>query len=173
MRRRTAIIAVLVAQAVVFAGLVAREEVRLRESQTVRLASAPVDPHDVLRGQYMTLSYADGEVAVGGDGDVYPLAGDEVLVVLEPRGGPAELWEPTRLAGDDDTELVRIRAIVVEEGDPLFVRFPDIERAYLSSSTPPIPPAAEPPAVVVAVAGDGTARVIRLEVVGSPGSLWP
>jgi GDYXXLXY protein len=173
MRRRTAIVGVLVVQAVVFAGLVVREEVRLRESHTVRLATAPVDPHDVLRGQYMTLSYADAEVSVGGDGDVYPLEGEEVLVVLEARGGPAGLWEPTRIATDDDRDLVRIRAIVLEEGDPFLVRFPDIERAYLSSSTPPVPPSAEPPAVVVAVTGDGTARVIRLEVVGSPGRLWP
>ena len=172
MRRRAAIVGVVLAQAVVIAGLVGREEVRLRRSHTVRLESAPVDPHDLLRGQYMTLAYADQQVALV-QGEAFAFAGTEILVVLEPRGGQGDLWEATRVATEDDLDEVRIRAVVASEGDPLLVRFPDIERAYLASSTAPIPPSAEPPAVVVAGAGDGTARVIRLEVIGSPGRPWP
>jgi hypothetical protein len=93
---------------------------------------------------------------------------DEVQVVLERSG--RLLWEPTRLAGIDDFDAVRLRAVVTGVGDRITVRFPDIDRAPL-----PTRPAdgAAPPVAVIDVAGNGTARVVHLEVARRPGRGWP
>lgn len=72
---------------------------------TVRLKTLPVDPRDILRGDYMVLNYdislADGSANRRGltDGDVYvllkPVGGHYVIdevVELAPAAGEQRLW---------------------------------------------------------------------------------
>lgn len=77
----------------------------LSTSPTVRLEVLPVDPRDLLRGDYMTLNYAISRHAVpadwpGGhvevlvalrpDGDVHVI--DEVLFAPDPPAGDQRVW---------------------------------------------------------------------------------
>lgn len=48
---------VLVLQTLLLLGLAGREEFRLRHGTVVRLETVPVDPRDLLRGDYVILSY--------------------------------------------------------------------------------------------------------------------
>ena len=133
---------------------------------TAEILAAVVLTHRENRREH-AIQIVDQVVDRGAAGDTVDV-GDEVQVVLERRD--RFRWEPTRLAGIEDAGAVRIRAIVTGAGDPLTVRFPDIDRAPL-----PTRPAssAPPPVAVIAVAGNASARIVNLEVARRPGRGWP
>lgn len=165
-RRSTLLLLLATAEILAAVLLTHRENRREHAIQLVRFRVAPIPPA-ALRGTYLPLSYVDQAVDRGAAGDAVDV-GDEVQIVLERSD--RFLWEPTRLAGIEDAGAVRIRAIVTGAGDPLTVRFPDIDRAPL-----PTRPAnsAPPPVAVIAVAGNASARIVNLEVERRPGRGWP
>ena len=84
-----AFILVLALQSALLLGLVAQQEFRLASPTTVLLETAPVDPRDLLRGDYVILNYKISNLA----GLFIPplrtsedLAGKTVYVALEKRG---------------------------------------------------------------------------------------
>lgn len=82
-------IAVLAAQTLLLVMLIAKQEYVLAAPTTVLLETAPVDPRDLLRGDYVILSYKVSSLtnslwATAPAGKVSP--GLPVFVSLEPRG---------------------------------------------------------------------------------------
>ncbi len=75
---------VVALQVVFLVGWAGYHETVRRNAPTIRLKTLPVDPRDILRGDYMTLNYEISRPvqAVTGAG---PLEG-EVFVVLKPEG---------------------------------------------------------------------------------------
>ena len=68
---------------------VTTQELNLRSAPTVLLETRPVDPRDMLRGDYVILSYKISGVPLGlfqPPLAEVPHAGQTVFVVLEPRG---------------------------------------------------------------------------------------
>lgn len=75
----------LAAMLLLVTGLLALVESRariLRSGTEVRLKSAPVDPRDLFRGDYVVLSYAISSVNAGPNGEHGFRRGDEVFVTL-------------------------------------------------------------------------------------------
>ena len=88
------------------------EKVR-HTAPTIRLKGAPVDPRDILRGDYMILNYdISGHPVPAG----WEQSQSEVYVVLKPQGAHEVIDEilPTAPASDDPRRWVIARAY----GDP-------------------------------------------------------
>ncbi|MEZ4502659.1 MAG: GDYXXLXY domain-containing protein [Dehalococcoidia bacterium] len=168
--RRLAIFALIVlAQAVVVLALVVREERLLAEGTEITLEVVPVDPRDLLRGDYVTLGYEAQDLAnVLGD---FATEGETVYVVFQQRG---EYWVPIEYNRDRvspsslPSGSVQIKARVTSSNlGRIRVDYPNLDRYYIPSGTgnpPSIPDA------VVTVTGDGEARLVRLLIDGQP---WP
>ncbi len=70
-------------------GTVAVQETRLRTAPTVLLETAPVDPRDLLRGDYVVLNYRISTISLAlfqPPLRTAPPTGKAIYVVLEPRG---------------------------------------------------------------------------------------
>ena len=162
---RLAVFAVLVAaQAAVVIAFVAREEVYRRSGKEVVVHTIPVDPRDLLRGQYLMLGYRFQNLSNLAGGYVGP--GDSVYVELRRRGRYwlAAGYRDSLGRRAEDTVYLRGR---VASGFPPRAEFPDISRYYVREGTPD---PTEPPDVRLSVRGDGTARIVGLEIDGEP---WP
>lgn len=82
-------IAVLAAQTLLLLGLIAQQEYRLAAPTTVLLETAPVDPRDLLRGDYVILNYKISTITNGlwnTGTPPKPSPGLPVFVSLEQRG---------------------------------------------------------------------------------------
>jgi uncharacterized membrane-anchored protein len=161
-------------QALVVVGLVVREE-RLRASgREIVLKAAPVDPRDLLRGDYVILAYEAQSMSYNlrDFSGPEPTQGDEVYVVFEREG---RYWVPAEYrraaAGDRPPEPgeIFLRGTVesVSRRSLVRVAYANLDRYYLPQGTGNLP---KPPDVVVIVDGDGNARIKRLEIDGKP---WP
>jgi uncharacterized membrane-anchored protein len=73
-------------QVLFFAGWAATEQRRLATGSSILVRTAPVDPRDLLRGQYLGLSYEFSRMQPFTDSRVTPQEGEEVWVVLAPAG---------------------------------------------------------------------------------------
>lgn len=81
-------LAVLAAQTALLLGLIAQQELRLSSGTTVLLETAPVDPRDLLRGDYVILNYKISNLRMD-LWDTQPqgnMQGLTVYVSLEKRG---------------------------------------------------------------------------------------
>lgn len=75
---------VVALQAVFLLSWAGYHEVIRHTAPTIRLKGAPVDPRDILRGDYMTLNYEISRHELPKD---RPKGQSEVYVVLKPQGG--------------------------------------------------------------------------------------
>ena len=73
-------------QVVFFAAWAGAEQLRLSSGYPIHVRTAPVDPRDLLRGQYLALSYEFSRVERLADTGLAPKAGDEVWFVLRSDG---------------------------------------------------------------------------------------
>lgn len=99
------LVAAVLLQLAVLGGLFVYSQYPLWVGTEVRLATVPVDPRDLFRGQYVRLRYALSRRPV--PEMELPRAGDPVYVLLRRDG---DLWR---------ADGVRLRE---PEGDPLFLR---------------------------------------------------
>ncbi len=164
-RRLWLFVALVAAQVILVAAFAAREEVYRRTGEEVLVRTIPVDPEDLLRGQYLTLVYRfqslEGLPSENGAEE------DSVYVELRREG---RYWEPVAVRGElrsrssvsDDSVLVRGKRAAFDRAE-----FPDLSRYYVRQGTPPPP---KPPDVLLSVRGDGIARIVRLEI---DGKRWP
>ena len=180
--RRLALFAALVlVQAAIVAGAVVREERFLRTGTEIVLKAAPVDPNDLLRGDYVTLRYEVQNLDAlarnaGGNGSDYIYGSDhDVYVVLEARG---RYWQPVAVHRNPLGRSKRPAGTIVLRGvvewsapfgteARLRVTYPNLDRYYVPEGKGDLRTL---PDVVVVVNGDGSARIKRLEVDGRP---WP
>lgn len=169
---RLALFVVLVAlQAAVVVGAVAREEHFRRTGTDIVLEAVPVDPRDLLRGDFVILAYAVQDLSKVADRD-FISAEDDVYVVLEQHG---RYWEriayrdsnPGRAGRPDGTVVLRgVDANSGLRSSGFRVTYQNIDRYYVPEGKGILP---SPPDVIV-VSGDGSARIKRLEIEGKP---WP
>jgi uncharacterized membrane-anchored protein len=160
---------IVLAQVVFVLALVVREERLLAAGSEVTLQVVPVDPRDLIRGDYVALGYEAQDLAnVSGE---YASVGDTIYVVFEQRG---TYWVPTDYNRDrlSPSSLpggaVQLKATVTSSTlGVLRVDYPNLDRYYIPQGTgnpPSIPDA------VVSVTGSGEARLVRLLIDGQP---WP
>jgi len=166
---RFAVFAAVVAlQALVLMGATAREEYYRHTGEEILVRTIPVDPFDLLRGQYVILGF--GFQNPPGWFEYFYDEGDSVYVVLTRKGrywlrDGYEASVPSRSSRDADT--VYLKGRVASSSAFPRVAFPDLSRFYVREGTRP---PRKLPDVVLSVRGDGTARIIRLEIDGRP---WP
>jgi uncharacterized membrane-anchored protein len=79
-------VAWVVLQVLFFAGWAATEQRRQVTGMSILVRTAPVDPRDLLRGQYMALSYEFSRLDGFRDLGRTPEEGEDVWVVLRPDG---------------------------------------------------------------------------------------
>ena len=168
--RRLAIFALIVlAQAAVVLALVVREERLLASGTEITLEVVPVDPRDLLRGDYVTLAYAAQNLE-GVDGE-FATTGEEIYVVLEQRGAywvPADYHRDRVSPSSLPSGAVQLEARVTTSTlGRLRVDYPNLDRYYIEAGTGDPP---EIPDAVISVSGSGEARLVRLLIDGEP---WP
>lgn len=116
------LIAVIALQAAWVVGTVAVQEVRLRSDRVVLLETVPVDPRDLLRGDYVILRYKistlSGSLFTGGITNEAP-AGTPVYVKLEKRGPfhEAQMASFTPLNGDAEHPVLRGKVAIRSRWD--------------------------------------------------------
>jgi uncharacterized membrane-anchored protein len=161
-------VAIIAAQVAVVGTMAAGREAVLRTGDKVVLQTAPVDPRDLFRGDYVVLDYAistiDTDQVAWDAADPFP--GQTVWVVLEPRG---RYHEPVVVTDQPvDSELTAIRGSVEYEGS-WFVRVRyGIEEYLVSEGTGWEIERSREVDVVVAVSDDGFAVIDHLIVDGRP-----
>ncbi|HVS53904.1 MAG TPA: GDYXXLXY domain-containing protein [Opitutaceae bacterium] len=79
--------AIVAAQAIFLLAWAGYHEGVRRHAPVLRLKGQPVDPQDLLRGDYMTLRYDIGSAPIDGGGGKPLEPGQDVWVLLEKRGG--------------------------------------------------------------------------------------
>lgn len=166
-RRRLGLASAWVAlQLLFFVGWALREESKLGDGvgHSILVRTVPVDPRDILRGQYMRLAYEWTRTGIAGM-EESPPQGSEVWVVLGPEG---EFYAPLRaererpvLASPDE---VAIHGRVGEWGRLEF----GIEKYFVPEGTET--PTAKELTVRLRVGNDG---VPRIETVYRNGVPWP
>ncbi|TAJ18600.1 MAG: hypothetical protein EPO65_08655 [Dehalococcoidia bacterium] len=165
---RLATFAVLVLlQALVIIGFVVREERIRATGREIVLKAVPVDPRDLLRGDYVILGY-DVQSIPTYKGLGLLRAGDEVYVSLEHVGRywVVSEYRPTSL-GKPSGAVFITGTIDVIDRDTVRVTYPNLDRYYVPQGTGNLP---KPPDAIVIVDRDGNARIKRLEIDGKP---WP
>jgi uncharacterized membrane-anchored protein len=105
----------LLFQAVLIIAVPARDAYTYVAGQPITLQTAPVDPYDILRGYYQTLSYDVSNVDTlrslpGGDWfNQYQGQPISFYVVLEApeqaNATPPQPWKPVRVSGDRPSDL--------------------------------------------------------------------
>ncbi|HUR38410.1 MAG TPA: GDYXXLXY domain-containing protein [Planctomycetota bacterium] len=73
-------------QVLFFVGWAATEQRRQVTGMSILVRTAPVDPRDLLRGQYMALSYEFSRLQSFTDAGRSPEEGEDVWIVLRPDG---------------------------------------------------------------------------------------
>lgn len=163
MRWRLAI-AWVVVQVLFFAGWAAVEQRRLVTGTTILVRTAPVDPRDLLRGQYLRLSYEFSQPQDLLDVHRPSTEGESVWVVLRPDG---EYYVPDYSVLNRPQRLQAGRVALLGRREHWRVIF-GIEEYYVQegSETPP-----QKDTTVRLVAGsDGGVRLQSVLVRGEP---WP
>lgn len=154
----------VLAQVLFFAGWAAVEQRRHTSGDLILVKTAPVDPRDLLSGQYLALSYEFSRPMPMRDGAGDATDGEEVWVVLMRAGdfhvpAYAQRSRPTGL-GRDEVAILGRR----ERWRTMF----GIERYFVPEGTET--PAQADTTVRLRVGPDGVARIQQVLVRGTP---WP
>lgn len=152
------------AQVLFFAGWAYREETRLTSGPSILVRVVPVDPRDLLRGQYLTLAYEFSRDWDSSRAGTRLSSGTPVWVVLRPEG---EVYVPARRSPARPPTLDGGEVALqgqVSGGRYVF----GIERYFVpeGSETPP----ASDLTVRLRVGPDGAPRIEQVYVKGVP---WP
>jgi uncharacterized membrane-anchored protein len=170
-RRRLFLVGVLV-HAAVLAGWAGSLEWARARAPVIRLETAPVDPRDLLRGDYIHLRYMISAVPENAFlASARPeRAGEPVYVALAPRGPVHEVVAASRtreaLPLGPGHRLLVGTAGWITPGRPVTVEY-GIERYYVREGAGRRPPAAGLQAEV-AVTAAGRPYLLRLLLDGRP-----
>lgn len=129
-RMRTLFWLVVALQLLVLLGFVGVRELTLRTGQEVVLATVPVDPRDLFRGDYVVLRYEISSLSSGYGGFA---VGDTVYVRLAQEGG---IWKAAGVTGAPPAEggpfiRGRVARSSAAQSDPAAARqSPRIEVQY-------------------------------------------
>ena len=165
MRYKIAAILVLL-QLAFFAAWAGYEEMLLRTGDSILVKTVPVDPRDLLSGQYLELRYAFSSVeSLGIESPGWSLRGKTVWVVLGPQGEfhvlrYATMERPAHLAEGE----VALKGVTHYWNQVTF----GIERYFVPEGTET--PQARSLTVRLRVGKGGNARIETVYVNGEP---WP
>ena len=119
-RRLAALVAAVLLQLAVLGGLFVYSQYPLWVGTEVRLATVPVDPRDLFRGQYVRLNYALSRQPL--PEMELPRAGDPVFILLR-RDGPLWRADGVRLREPDGERLYLRGTIERVSGGELHIRY--------------------------------------------------
>ena len=147
-----------------FAGWAAVEQRRLTTGSSILVRTAPVDPRDLLRGQYLNLSYEFSRMTPFVDTGLQPEPGMDVWAILTPAG---EVHVPRG--------LFSVRPAQLGPGEVAILGRADRWRALYGIEEYFVPEGSETPAqsdttVRLRVGKDGLPRIEAVLVRGKP---WP
>ncbi len=151
-------------QLLFFAGWAAVEQRRLSTGLSILVRTAPVDPRDLLRGQYLNLSYEFSRMPTLVDTGAAPRPGDGVWVVLPPAG---EFHQPNGAFSRRPETLGPRDVAVVGRAERWRVMF-GIEEYFVPEGSET--PAPSDTTVRLRVGPDGKPRIEKVLVRGKP---WP
>jgi uncharacterized membrane-anchored protein len=161
------LIVIVVVQLLVIVGMATGRELTLRGDRDVTLQTVPVDPRDLLRGDYVILEYEISTVPAHRADPLFLERGDTVFVELVPRGN---IWVAGRVTGQPQEGLdPSIRGTVVRVGpETIRVRY-GIEQYFVPEGRGHVVERAADVDVVVAIDGNGRAVIRHLIV---DGEVW-
>ena len=153
----------------------------LRNGADIRLKTMPVDPRDLLRGDYVTLSYPISTIQKSIVTGAVPQSGARVRLDVRVRPGADRLWAATEasfagLTPQEGSVVLRTQPFEIyasvdgELPDTLFVQY-GIERYYVPEGEGRAlenARNAEELEVEARVAKDGTPQIARLILKGEP-----
>ena len=151
------------AQVLFFAAWAGVEQVRLSSGYPIHVRTAPVDPRDLLSGQYLELSYDFSRAERLADTGLAPKEGEEVWYVLRSEG---EFHVP-QAAYSRRPPVGAGQVAVVGRMDRWRILY-GIEQYYVPEGSPT--PARSETTVKLRVGQDGKPRIERVMVKGVP---WP
>ena len=132
-------VGVLVLQTAWILGTTFVQERGLVSGTVVSLETQPVDPRDLLRGDYVTLSYKISDVALGAFSPArtnVPAPGTTIYVALEPRGAFYEVARASTEPIAPATDQVIIRGLSQAWWNSASVRVTyGLERYYVREGT--------------------------------------
>jgi len=138
MNRRTKWLAILVTLQVLFLlGLAGTSYAAVLLGQPVKLRTVPVDPRDMLYGDYVTLQYEASRVSpsLWRGGDPEPERGTAVYTVLAPDG---EFFKPAAIypakPDTQDGEVVMKGIVEYSSAEQIVIRY-GIERYFVPEGT--------------------------------------
>lgn len=115
------LLALAIFQTLFLGWMIAGRLALLNSATVVRLATEPVDPRDLFRGDYVTLNYEISRLKVAALGAPDDLqTGDKVYVTLAPAG---ESWHAIAISrtmpeAANDKAVIRGRIIYVDRSEP-------------------------------------------------------
>jgi uncharacterized membrane-anchored protein len=151
-------------QVLFFAGWAATEQRRLVTGSSILVRTAPVDPRDLLRGQYLRLSYEFSRMQPLVDTGSVPKGGDEVWTVLTPAG---EFHQPRGSFSGRPATLGAGEVAIQGRVDGWRVLY-GIEEYFVPEGSET--PAQRDTTVRLRVGTDGHPRIEKVLVRGKP---WP
>ncbi len=151
-------------QVLFFAGWAGLEERRHHSGDSILVRTLPVDPRDLLSGQYMTLSYDFTRRATLRDAGRDPQEGEDVWVVLRPDG-PYHTLDHASLRRPADLRSGQVALLGRSQGWRTVF---GVEKYFVPEGTET--PAPKDTTVRLRVGKDGIARIEQVLVFGKP---WP
>jgi len=153
----------------------------LRSGAGIRLETLPVDPRDLLRGDYVTLSYPISTIPKSIVTGRVPVSGERLRLAVRVKPDAGGLWTATQasfadLPAEDGSVVLRSQPFdyyAASDGglpDTLFVEY-GIERYYVPEGEGRALESArnaEALEVEARVGRDGTAQIARLILDGKP-----
>jgi uncharacterized membrane-anchored protein len=154
----------VVLQVAFFAGWAATEQRRQVTGMSILVRTAPVDPRDLLRGQYMALSYEFSRHQTLTDLARDAEEGEEVWVVLRPEG---EVHVPDHAVRERPYGLPGGQVAILGRRERWRFLF-GVEQYFVPEGTET--PALRDTTVRLRVGKDGRVRIESVLVKGKP---WP
>lgn len=110
-RRVLGLLAAFLLQAGLLGWMVADRALLLARGTEIRLPVTPVDPRDLLRGEYVTLDYEIATLKAAGLARLDPVGADDTVYVAIERAG--EAWRATGATAAPPREGLYLRGRVV------------------------------------------------------------
>jgi len=121
-------ISVIIGMVIFFGGFIAIQEYILQAGDQVILATRPVDPRDLFRGEYVILRYAIEDVEIVTRATAGKPEGTPVYLRLEAKDNRVHRVTAVRFDAPQD-DYVWLQGEV--SGSSGIVRFPDLEQFYV------------------------------------------
>jgi uncharacterized membrane-anchored protein len=177
-RRRRLLLLTILAQVLFIVAVAAAGYATTAYGRTIRLLTTPIDPRDLLYGDYVTLNYTISQLPTNlwREPGSYPRRGEPVYVVLRPAGQTYEAVRVYAKKPDVPADQVVLRGWVADRWRRnLRIRY-NLERYYVPEGTGKELErrgARKPLLVDISIAPWGQARITGVEIIASDSTAAP